>query len=128
MENAYNYLEDRLANLERLFNDEHEAGFYSTLFHGYRRAFEDYKAVRHFLFQDGQIEHYDVECLEARERKIEETINARLNERCAWIAKNLEKSMATPGKEGVYTTSVILANAFNDIFRADEYGKIKGSP
>jgi hypothetical protein len=56
-------------------------------------------------------------------RDIAATIHGLLQKRLMWHAGMLDKSIAASrarGKDGEFTTAVILANAYNDIFDNQE--------
>lgn len=116
------YLEKELTNLkQRLETDR--AGFASTMLHSIRRRLDELVTIRRFLFQYGKLDLENVEWLEEIERPIFEIIKNRLQDRIFWIAHQIDDTIEARKKKGTYkddfTTSVIIANAFNDIFNSE---------
>lgn len=114
------------ANLEKLKKNllEDEAGGASTMLHYSRNRLEELAENKRFLFSLGAIDIDEEEILTDEIREISAIIKARLQDRLFWIADRLEETIEARKKAGTYkgefTIPVILANAFNDIFKVNE--------
>lgn len=114
------------ANLEKLKKNllEDEAGGASTMLHYARNRLEELAENKRFLFSLGALDIEEEELLTDDIREISAIIKARLQDRLFWIADRLEDTIEARKKAGTYkgefTIPVILANAFNDIFKVNE--------
>lgn len=116
-------LQERYDNLRCQLADD-PAGHASTMLHPLRRHLDELNAVRHFLCDHGLIDMEQSMELGDGARDIADTIHDLLQKRLMWHAGMLDKSIATRKAKGTYkgefTTAVILANAYNDIFDNQE--------
>ena len=115
-------LQERYDNLRCQLADD-KAGHASTMLHPLRRHLDDLNAVRHFLCDHGLIDMEQSMELGDGARDIADTIHGLLQKRLMWHAGMLDKSIAARkarGDDGGFTTAVILANAYNDIFDNQE--------
>ena len=115
-------LQERYDNLRCQLADD-PAGHASTMLHPLRRHLDDLNAVRHFLCDHGLIDMDASVELGDGARDIADTIHGLLQKRLMWHAGMLDKSIAARkarGDDGGFTTAVILANAYNDIFDNQE--------
>lgn len=114
------------ANLEKLKKNllEDKAGGASTMLHYSRNRLEELAENKRFLFSLGAIDIDEEEFLNDDIKEISDIIKARLQDRLFWIADRLEETIEARKKAGTYkgefTIPVILANAFNDIFKVNE--------
>ena len=121
MDNEKNvkYIETELRNLQQRIEAD-KAGFASTMLHRYRKRFDEIVSIRRFLFQHGKLDITNVEWLEEVERPIFELIYNRLQSRLLWVSHRIDDTIEARKNKGTYkgefTTAVIIANAFNDIF------------
>lgn len=106
------------ALLEDLENDD--AGYASTQLHFFRTRCDELDALTHRLFLTDVItfdQKSDIKYLSSRAHEI---IKNRLQERILWLARGIDRTIENRKQNGTYkgefTTAVILANAFNDIF------------
>lgn len=106
------------ALLEDLKNDD--AGYASTQLHFFRTRCDELDTLTHHLFLTNVItfdQESDIKYLSSRAHEI---IKNRLQERILWIARGIDRTIESRKQKGSYkgefTTAVILANAFNDIF------------
>lgn len=123
-------LEERAQSLKESLQDlkkrllEDEAGGASTMLHYARNQLENLAERKRFLFSLGALDIEEEELLTDDIREISAIIKARLQDRLFWIADRLEDTIEARKKAGTYkgefTIPVILANAFNDIFKVSE--------
>lgn len=117
-----NYIEYLKKNLDILQENikKDDAGYASTSLHRFRRRLEELDSIRYFLVEQNKI--YDIEGIDDQIKEIRKIIHERLEKRISWQAGLIELTIATRKKKGAYkdefTTAVILANAYNDIFQA----------
>jgi len=94
------------------------------MLHYARNRLEELAENKRFLFSLGAIDIDEEEFLNDDIKEISDIIKARLQERLFWIADRLEDTIEARKKAGTYkgefTIPVILANAFNDIFKVNE--------
>ena len=113
-------LEDRYKNLRRLIKDD-QAKSASTMLHFYRRMIDEISFERRFLYEIGAIHHSTNEYLQdCFEKDFHQIIHDRIEQRIKWQAGLIEDTIKSRKNNGTYkgefTTEVILANAYNDIF------------
>lgn len=117
--NYIEYLEKNLDILQENIKKD-DAGYASTSLHRFRRRLEELDSIRNFLVEQNKI--YDIEGIDDQIKEIRKIIHERLEKRISWQAGLIELTIATRKKKGAYkdefTTAVILANAYNDIFQA----------
>ena len=121
-------LEDRYKKLRKLIKDD-PAKSASTMMHFYRRTVNEIIFERRFLYEIGAINtsqnEYFQECFE---KDLHQVIYERMNQRINWQAGLIEDAINYKKNNGNYkgefTTEVILANAYNDIFESQykEFG------
>lgn len=117
--NYIEYLETRLDALQMdLYHDK--ADYASTSLHRFRRRLDEIDSIRLFLLEQNKI--YDIDGIDDQIKDIRKTIHERLEKRISWQAGLIEQTIAARKANGTYkgefTTAVILANAYNDIFQA----------
>ena len=113
-------LEDRYKALRKSINKD-PAKSASTTLHIYRRNLDELSFERHFLCQIGALEQYLSDYLaDAFEQDIGQVLYDRMQQRIKWQAGLIDETIETRKNKGTYkgefTTAVILANAYNDIF------------
>ena len=113
-------LENRYKALRKKINKD-PAKSASTMLHIYRRNLDDLSFERHFLCQIGALEQYLSDYLaDAFEQDIGQVLHDRMQQRIKWQAGLINETIETRKNKGTYkgefTTAVILANAYNDIF------------
>lgn len=123
-DSKYKWLLGNLENLQkRLLGDS--AGYASTMLNRMRNTLNDYCAIRWFLFTSGELDLNESDILEDIARDIRATIRERMQERIRWQAKHIDETIEHRKKAGTYkgefTTAVILANAYNDIFDEHDF-------
>lgn len=117
----------RAANLENRYKAlrkaiKHDpAKSASSILHIHRRNLDELNHERHFLQQIGALEQYLSDYLHNNfEKDLYQTLHDRMQQRIKWQAKLIEKAIEVRKQDGTYndefTTAVILANAYNDIF------------
>ena len=119
--NYIEYLETRLDALQMdLYHDK--ADYASTSLHRFRRRLDEISSIRLFLLEQNKI--YDIDGIDDQIKDIRKTIHERLEKRIQWQAGLIEQTIASRKSKGTYkgefTTEVILANAYNDIFNATD--------
>ena len=115
-------LKDRYKKLRRLIKDD-PAKSASTMLHFYRRMVDEIIFERRFLYEIRAINRsqneYFKDCFE---KDLHQIIHDRMNERIKWQARLIEDTINYRKNNGNYkgefTTEVILANAYNDIFES----------
>lgn len=119
--NYIEYLEKNLDILQENIKKD-DAGYASTSLHRFRRRLEELDSIRHFLVEQNKI--YDIDGIDDQIKDIRKTIHERLEKRIAWQASLIDQIISKRKLNGTYkdefTTSVILANAYNDIFLAED--------
>lgn len=119
--NYVEYLEIRLDALQKDIEKDN-ADYASTMLHRYRRRIDEIDSIRYFLHEQNKI--YDTDGIDDQISDIRKTIHERLEKRIAWQAGLIEQTIASRKSKGTYkgefTTEVILANAYNDIFDATD--------
>lgn len=119
--NYVEYLEIRLNALQKDIEKDN-ADYASTMLHRYRRRLDEIDSIRYFLHEQNKI--YDTDGIDDQISDIRKTIHERLEKRIAWQAGLIEQTIASRKSKGTYkgefTTEVILANAYNDIFEATD--------
>ena len=113
-------LENRYKSLRKTINND-PAKSASTMLHIYRRNLDELRFERHFLCEIGALEQYLSDNLkDAFEKDLEQTLHDRMQQRIKWQAGLINETIQTRKNKGTYkgefTTAVILANAYNDIF------------
>ena len=113
-------LEDRYKALRKSINKD-PAKSASTMLFIYRRNLNELCFERHFLCQIGALEQYLSDYLaDAFEQDISQVLHDRMQQRIKWQAGLIDETIETRKNKGTYkgefTTAVILANAYNDIF------------
>lgn len=93
----------------------------STMLHYYRRRLDELRFERHFLCEIGALEQYLSDYFaDAFEKDLAQTLHDRMQQRIKWQAGLINETIETRKNKGTYkgefTTAVILANAYNDIF------------
>lgn len=91
------------------------------MLHIYRRNLDELCFERHFLCEIGALEQYLSDYLaDAFEKDLAQTLHDRMQQRIKWQAGLIDETIETRKNKGTYkgefTTAVILANAYNDIF------------
>ena len=119
--NYIEYLETRLDALQMdLYHDK--ADYASTSLHRFRRRLDEISSIRLFLLEQNKI--YDIDGIDDQINDIRKTIHERLEKRIQWQAGLIDQTISKRKLEGTYkdefTTQVILANAYNDIFQAED--------
>ena len=117
-------LKDRLARLgEMLENDP--AGKASTMLHRTRTALEERSGAVEFLCEVGAITMDDAEALRDQVRELQNKIKELLQARIKWHGERIDETIEARKNRGTYkgefTTAVILANAYNDIFYTSDF-------
>jgi hypothetical protein len=117
-------LKDRLARLgEMLENDP--AGMASTMLHRTRTALEERSGAVEFLCEVGAITMDDAGELRDQVRELQNKIKELLQARIKWHAARIDETIEARKTNGTYkgefTTAVILANAYNDIFYTSDF-------
>jgi hypothetical protein len=106
------------ALLEDLENDD--AGYASTQLHFFRTRCDELDTLTHHLFLTDVITFDQVSDIKYLSRRAHEIIKNRLQERILWLARGIDQTIENRKQndtyKGEFTTAVILANAFNDIF------------
>ena len=119
--NYVEYLEIRLDALQKDIEKD-KADYASTMLHRYRRRLDEIDSIRHFLLEQNKI--YDIDGIDDQISDIRRAIHERLEKRITWQAGLIEETIASRKTKGTYkgefTTEVILANAYNDIFEATD--------
>lgn len=121
-----NYLEYLKNNLDRLLDNikKDSADYASTMLHRFRKQLNDIEAVKTFLIYDGEIDFTETREINESISEIRKIIHKRLEKRISWQAGLIEQAIASRKSKGTYkgefTTEVILANAYNDIFEATD--------
>ena len=113
-------LKDRYKALRKSINKD-PAKSASTMLHIYRRNLDEISFERHFLCQIGALEQYLSDYLaDAFEQDIGQVLHDRMQQRIKWQAERINETIEARKNKGTYkgefTTAVILANAYNDIF------------
>lgn len=113
-------LENRYKKLRKLIKDD-QAKSASTMLHFYRRMIDEISFERRFLYEIGAIHQSTNEYLkDCFEKDFHQIIHDRISERIKWQGKLIDQTIESKKQRNVYknefTTSVILANAYNDIF------------
>lgn len=117
--NYVEYLEVRLDALQKDIKKD-KADYASTMLHRYRQRLDEIDSIRRFLLEQNKI--YDIDGIDDQIIDIRMAIHERLEKRITWQANLIEQTIASRKNKGTYkgefTTEVILANAYNDIFEA----------
>ena len=117
-------LNDRLERLEELLRND-PAGMASTMLHRVRTALAERSGAVEFLCEVGAITMDDAEALRDRVRSIENNIKELLKARIKWHAARIDETIEARKTNGTYkgefTTAVLLANAYNDIFNSCDF-------
>ena len=113
-------LENRYKTLRKSINSD-PAKSASTMLHFYRRNLDELRFERHFLCEIGALEQYLSDYFaDAFEKDMAQTLHDRMQQRIKWQAGLINETIETRKNKGSYkgefTTAVILANAYNDIF------------
>jgi len=113
-------LENRYKSLRKTINND-PAKSASTMLHFYRRNLDELCFERHFLCKIGALEQYLSDYLaDAFEKDLAQTLHDRMQQRIKWQAGLINETIQTRKNKGTYkgefTTAIILANAYNDIF------------
>lgn len=113
-------LEYRYKSLRKSINKD-PAKNASTMLHIYRRNLDELCFERHFLCQIGALEQYLSDYLaDCFEQDIGQVLHDRMQQRIKWQAERINETIEARKNKGTYkgefTTAVILANAYNDIF------------
>lgn len=113
-------LENRYKALRKSINSD-PAKSASTMLHIYRRNLDELRFERHFLCEIGALEQYLSDYFaDAFEKDLAQTLHDRMQQRIKWQAGLINETIETRKNKGTYkgefTTAVILANAYNDIF------------
>ena len=127
--NYVEYLETRPNALQKDIEKDN-ADYASTMLHRYRRRLDEIDSIRYFLYEQNKI--YDTDGIDEQIRDIRKTIHERLEKRIQWQASLIDQTISNRKLNGTYkdefTTSVILANAYNDIFQAEDAPFAKERP
>lgn len=106
---------------ENLENDQ--GGFASTMLHPTIARFNEVVAIQQHYTCTDHLDMEDNSYLIKYRKPIKEIIKDRLQKRLIWLADGIDKTIEFRKQKGTYkgefTTSVILANAFNDLLRED---------
>lgn len=113
-------LENRYKTLRKSIKSD-PAKSASTMLHIYRRNLDELRFERHFLCEIGALEQYLSDYFaDAFEKDLVQTLHDRMQQRIKWQAGLINETIETRKNKGTYkgefTTAVILANAYNDIF------------
>lgn len=113
-------LENRYKALRKDINND-TAKSASTMLHFYRRRLDELCFERRFLREIGAIEQYLSDFFaDVFEQDIGQVLHDRMQQRIKWQAGLIDETIETRKNKGTYkgefTTAVILANAYNDIF------------
>lgn len=113
-------LENRYKTLRKSINSD-PAKSASTMLHFYRRNLDELRFERHFLCEIGALEQYLSDYLaDAFEKDLVQTLHDRMQQRIKWQAGLIDETIESRKNKGTYkgkfSTAVILANAYNDIF------------
>jgi tRNA(His) 5'-end guanylyltransferase len=113
-------------NLKRSYNkllqtlQEDSAGYASTQLHFFRTRCDELDTLTHHLFLTDVITFDQVSDIKYLSSRAHEIIKNRLQERILWLARGIDQTIENRKQndtyKGEFTTAVILANAFNDIF------------
>ena len=121
-----NHLEYLKNNIDRLLDNikKDPANYASTMLHRFREQLNDIEAVKTFLIYDGKIDFTETREINESISEIRKIIHELLEKRIYWQAGLIEETIASRKSNGTYkgefTTEVILANAYNDIFEATD--------
>lgn len=121
-----NHLEYLKNNIDRLLDNikKDPANYASTMLHRFREQLNDIEAVKTFLIYDGKIDFTETREINESISEIRKIIHELLEKRIYWQAGLIEETIARRKSNGTYkgefTTEVILANAYNDIFEATD--------
>lgn len=107
--------------LRRLIKDD-QAKSTSTMLHTYRRWVDELRFERLFLLQIGAIHpQTSIYLKDAFEKDFSQILHDRMQQRIKWQARFIDDTINHMKNKGAYkdefTTDVILANAYNDIFQ-----------
>lgn len=113
-------LENRYKTLRKSINSD-PAKSASSMLHIYRRNLDELCFERHFLCEIGALEQYLSDFFaDAFEQDMGQVLHDRMQQRIKWQAGLIDETIETRKNKGTYkgefTTAVILANAYNDIF------------
>ena len=96
------------------------AGYASTQLHFFRTRLDELNGIKTDYLCQNQITIEQNRFINELAKEINEIIKNRLQERILWIARGIDRTIESRKQKGTYkgefTTAVILANAFNDIF------------
>lgn len=113
-------LENRYKALRKAINND-PAKSASSMLHIYRTNLDELRFERLLLREIGALEQYLSDYLaDAFEKDLAQTLHDRMQQRIKWQAGLIDETIDTRKNKGTYkgefTTAVILANAYNDIF------------
>lgn len=120
-------------NLKRSYNrllemlEQDDAVYASTQLHYVRERMIELRGTKNYLLNHSLITPEESLDLKDIIEEIECILQTRLQCRIFWIARGIDNTIEERTQNGTYkgefTTSMILANAFNDII-GDTYGKL----
>lgn len=120
---AFDRLEKDYNKLKEIMNQDPAKHASSMLYYHIRRLREN-DFLKHYYFQQGVIDLNEKEILDEKSKDIRSEINKLLSDRIKWMAERIEETIQSRKENGTYknefTTEIILANAFNDIFNIEE--------
>ena len=103
--------------------EKDKGGFASTMLHPTIARFNEIVAIQQHYTCTDRLDMEDNSYLIEYRKPIKEIIKDRLQKRLIWLADGIDKTIESRKQKGTYkgefTTSVIMANAFNDLLHGD---------
>lgn len=119
---TYKDIKRELKNIRERLNKD-TAGFASTMLQRARADLDFLTEYKHRLFCEDRLTLEESDDLTGEIRELKTTVQKLLNDRIKWQAQGIERTIEARKNAGTYkgefTTAVILANAYNDIFKND---------
>ena len=119
---TYKDIKRELENIRERLNKD-TAGFASTMLQRERANLDFLTEYKHRLFCSDRLTPDENDNLAFEIRELKTTVRKLLNDRIKWQAQGIERTIEARKNAGTYkgefTTAVILANAYNDIFKND---------
>lgn len=125
MSYTFNNLMEDIIRLKKCVQED-SAGAASSVLHKWRKRFEELTERAWFMCYELHLfDNSEMEIFREEKNDVGKLIAKRLQDRIYWMAKIIDGDIEKMKKNGTYkgqfTTSVIIANAFNDIFDKEIY-------
>lgn len=119
---SVDFFKQRYDRIKETLEKDH-AEFASTILHQTIARFNEIVAIQQHYTCIDRLDMEDNSYLIEYRKPIKEIIKDRLQKRLIWLADGIDKTIESRKQKGTYkgefTTSVIMANAFNDLLRGD---------